>query len=96
MSAGKKHLSLTSKRETVNLLVNSCVVNPVQSVKGYPQKKGVNPVNCHYTEIKHVKDASCVDHLSFVNFVTNVPTVAPVALPVGAKLHQFWEKWAAI
>ena len=35
--AGKKEL--TSKSETVNLHVNSCVVNPVLFVKGYPQRK---------------------------------------------------------
>ena len=51
--AGKKDLCVASKRETVNLHVNSCVVNPVHFVKGYLQKKGVNPVNCqNYTEIK--------------------------------------------
>ena len=92
----KKDLSVTSKRETVNLHVNSCVVSPVHFVKGYPQKKGANPVNCqNYTEIKYTKDVSCVDHLSSVNPVTDVPTVAP-DLPVGTKLHQFWEKWAAL
>ena len=32
--------------------------------------------------------------MSSVNLVTNVPNVAP-DLPVGARLHQFWEKWAA-
>ena len=44
--AGKKDLSVTSKRETVNLHLNSCVVSPFHFVKRYPQKKGVNPVNC--------------------------------------------------
>ena len=92
--AGNK--DLTSKSETVNLHVNSCVVNPVLFVKGYPQKNGVNPSYCyHYQRIKCVKDVSCVDHLSSVNLVTNVPTVAP-DLPVGARLLQFWEKWAAL
>ena len=42
-----------------------------------------------------MKDVSCVDHLSSVNLVTNVPAVAP-DLPVGARLHQLWEKWAAL
>ena len=42
-----------------------------------------------------MKDVSCVDHLNSVNLVTNVPIVAP-DLPVGARLHQFWEKWAAL
>ena len=82
---------VTYKNETVNLLVNSCVANG-HSVTGLQQKKGVNPYYCHnYTEIKYVKDVSCVGHLSFVNLVTNVPTAA-VDLPVGARLHQFWEK----
>ena len=36
----------------------------------------MNPNYCHnYTEIKYVKDVSCVGHLSSVNLVTNVPTV---------------------
>ena len=39
------------ERKTVNLHVNSCVVSPVLFVKGYPQKEGVNPINCqNYTE----------------------------------------------
>ena len=86
---------LTSKSETVNLLVNSCVAN-AHSVVGLPQKKGVIPNYCHnYTEIKYVKDVSCVGHLSSVSLVTNVPTVA-TDLSVGARLHQFWEKWEAL
>ena len=74
--AGKNDLSVMSKRETVILHVNSCVVSPVHFVKGCPQKKGVNPVNCqNYTEIIYMKDVFCVGHLSSVNLVTNVPTV---------------------
>ena len=66
---------LTSKRETVNLLVSSCVAN-AHSVTGLPQKKGVIPIDCHnYTEIKYVKDVSRVGHFSSVNFVINVPVV---------------------
>ena len=42
-----------------------------------------------------MKDVSCVGHLSFANSVTNVPTVA-INPPVGARLHQFWEKWEAL
>ena len=45
--------------------------------------------------IKFVKGVSCVDQLSFVQNVKNVPVVAP-DLPVGARLQQFWEKWAAL
>ena len=85
-----KSRDLTSNSETVNLLVNSCVAN-VDSVSGLPRKKGVILSYCHnYTEIKCVKDVSCVGHLSSVNLVTNVPTVA-IDLPVGARLHQLWE-----
>ena len=42
-----------------------------------------------------MKGISCVDQLSSVNLVTNVPTVVP-DLPVGARLLQFWGKWAAL
>ena len=91
----EKHRTLNNKSETVFLHVNSCVAN-VHSVTGLPQKKGVNPNFCQkYTEIKYVKDVSCVGHLSSVNIVTNVPTVA-INPPVGARLHQFWEKWKAL
>ena len=70
-----KDRDLTSKSETVNLLVKSCVAN-AHSVIGLPQKKGVIPNYCYnQTEIKHVKDVSCVGHLSSANIVTNVPTV---------------------
>ena len=63
---------------------------------GLPQKKGVNPSYCHnYTEIKYVKDVSCVGHLSSVNLVTNVPTAA-IGLPVGARLYQFGKKWETL
>ena len=86
---------ISSKSETVNLNVNSCVAN-VHSVTRLPQKKGVNPNYCHnYTEIKHGKNVSCVGHLNSANIVTNVPTVA-INPPVGARLHQFWEKWEAL
>ena len=33
--------------------------------------------------------------LEAANIVTNVPTVA-INPPVGARLHQFWEKWEAL
>ena len=89
-----KDKKLPSKSEAVNLLVHSCVAN-AHSVTELPQKKGVNPNNCHnYTEIKYMKDVSCVG-LSSANLVTNVPTVA-INPPVGARLHQFWEKWEAL
>ena len=41
-----------------------------------------------------MKDVSCVNQLSFVQNVTIVPIAAP-DLPVGARLHQFWETWEA-
>ena len=63
---------------------------------GLPQKKGANPNCCQmYTQIKYVKDVSCVGHLSSVNLVTNVPPVVTNP-PVGARLHQYWEKWEAL
>ena len=42
-----------------------------------------------------MKGVSYVNQLSSVQNVTNVPPVVP-NLPVGARLHQFWEKWAAL
>ena len=45
--------------------------------------------------IKHVQGVSCVNQSSSVQNVTNVPPVVP-NLPVGARLHQFWGKWAAL
>ena len=87
-----KNRDLSSKTETVNLLVNSCVAN-AHSDTGLPQKKGVIPNYCHNsTEIKYVKDVSCVGRLSSVNLVTNAPTVA-IDLLVESRLHQFWKKW---
>ena len=61
--------------------------NHVPIAGGSPQKKGVNPD--HRVPIKSVKGVSCVDQLSSVQNVTNVPLVVP-NLPVGARLHQFW------
>ena len=48
-----------------------------------------------YTEIKYVKDGSCVGHLGSVNLVTNAPPVV-MDPPVGARLHNFGEKWEAL
>ena len=45
--------------------------------------------------LKYVKDVCCVDQFSFIKPVTNVPTVA-LDLPVGARLHEFWETWEAL
>ena len=63
-----------------------------------PQKKGVNPNYCYnHTEIpgKTCKRCFCVGHLSSANIITNDPTVV-INPPVGARLHQFWEKWEAL
>ena len=86
---------ISSKCETVNLLVNSCVAN-AHSVTGLPQKKGINLNYCHkHTDIKYVEDVYCVGHLSSVNLVTNVPTAA-IDLPVAARLYRFWKKWETL
>ena len=42
-----------------------------------------------------MKGVSCVDQLSFVQNVINVPVAAP-DLPVGNKMHHFWETWSAL
>ena len=67
------------------------VASHVPFAGGLLQKKGINPD--HQRAIKSVKNVSCVNHLSSVKNVTNVPPVVS-NLPVGARLHQFWEKWA--
>ena len=84
-----------NSKVTLDLNVNFCVAN-AHIVTGLPQRKGINPNACQmYTEIKYVKDVSCVGHLSSVNLVTNAPH-AVIAPPVGARLHQCWEKWEAL
>ena len=69
------------------------VANHVLFAEGSSQKKDVMPD--HQMLIKSVKNVSCVDQLSSVHNVTNVPLVAP-NLPVGSRLHLFGEKWAAL
>ena len=89
---------MTNKKQTVRTLTvnSSLAVSHVHFANRYPQKKGVNPTYCYLSpEIKHVSDVSCVDHLSFAKNVTNVLPVLP-DLPVGARLHQFWKKWATL
>ena len=84
-----------NSKVTLNLNVDSCVAN-AHIVTGLPQRKGVNPTYCQmYTEIKYVKNVSCVGHLSSVNLVNNAPH-AVTDPPVGARLHQCWEKWEAL
>ena len=83
------------KKVTVTSHVDFCVAN-AHSVTGLPQNKGINPNYCYkYTEIKYVKDVSCVGHLSSANLVTNAPPVV-ISPPVGARLHNFWEKWEVL
>ena len=83
------------KKVTVDLNVDFCVAN-AHIVTGLPQRKGVIPNCCQmYTEIKYVKNVSCVGHLSSANLVTNAPPVATPP-PVGARLHKCWEKWEAL
>ena len=83
------------KKVTLNLNVDFCVAN-AHIVSGLPQRKAINPNFCQmYTEIKYVKDVSCVGHLSSVNVVTNTPPVVTNP-PVGARLQKCWEKWQAL
>ena len=48
-----------------------------------------------HPEIKYVKDVYCVDHLRFVQNVTNVPIVA-IDLPVGGQIAPILGKWVAL
>ena len=83
------------KNSKVTLNVDSHVAN-AHIVTGLPQRKGVNPNACQlYTEIKYVKDVSCVGHLPSVNLVTNAQH-AVLDPPVGARLNQCWEKWETL
>ena len=99
----QRTVNLAQSPETLNvktiqtprtLFVNCSVVNPVLFAQGLSQKEDVSPiiVKCHKTELKYVKDVSCVDQLSPVSPVTNVPTVAQ-DLIVGARLQSFWKTW---
>ena len=54
-------------------------------VVGHPQKKRLSPI---VNQVKSVKGVSCVDQLSFVQNVTNVPVVSQ-NFHVGSRLHQF-------
>ena len=81
---------ITSNRETrTQLPLYYPVVYHVPFAGGSPQKKGVIPE--HQRSIKSVKGVSCVNQLSSVPNVTNVPLVVP-NLPVGSRLHEFWKK----
>ena len=76
-----------------HLTVLSHVASHVPFAGGLPQKKGVMPE--HQESIKSVKGVSCVGQLSSVQVVTNAP-LAVTNPPVGSRLHEFWEKWAAL
>ena len=75
------------------LPVSYHVASHVPFAGGSPQKKGVIPE--HQRSIKSVKGVSCVNQSSSVHNVTNVPLVVPSS-PVGSRLHNFGEKWAAL
>ena len=84
-----------NSKVTLNLNVDSHVAN-AHIVTGWPQRKDINPTFCQmYTEIKYVKNVSCVGDLSSVNLSNNAPH-AVIDPPVGASLHQCWEKWEAL
>ena len=84
-----------NSKVTLNFNVDSHVAN-AHIVTGLPQRKGVNPTFCQmYTEIKYVKNVSCVGHLCSVDLVTN-PQHAVIDPPVGARLKQFWKKWESL
>ena len=84
-----------NSKVTLNFNVDSHVAN-AHIVTGLPQRKGVNPTFCQmYTEIKYVKNVSCVGHLCSVDLVTNAQH-AVIDPPVGARLKQYWEKWESL
>ena len=83
------------KNSKLTLNVDSHVAN-AHIVTRLPQRKGVNPNICQlYTEIKYVKDVSCVGQLPSVKLVTNAQH-AVLDPPVGARLNQCWQKWETL
>ena len=88
----RKDNKITYRSDTC---INSFVVNPVLTAPGLSQKNDISPgVSGCYQEskLKYVKNIFCVDQLSFVKPVTNVPTVAS-NLPLAARLQNFWQTW---
>ena len=84
-----------NRKVTLNFNVDSHVAN-AHIVTGLPQRKGLNPTFCQmYTEIKYVKNVSCVGHLCSVDLVTNAQH-AVTDPPVGARLKQYWQKWESL
>ena len=81
---------LTSKSETVNLLVNSCVAN-THSVTGLPQKKGVIPNYCH----NYNKICFLCRSLEFYKSCHKCSNCC-YRSTCRARLHQFWKKSEAL
>ena len=91
---GKDCHSMTGNLKTRTHLPVFChVANHAPFAGGLPQKKGVNPE--HQRSIKSMKGVFCVNLSSSVQNATNVPPVVP-NLPVWARLHNFWKKWATL
>ena len=74
------------------LNVNCFAVSHVPFIARQPQNKGMGPI---VKPIQYVKGVFCIDQLCSVQPVTNVHIVAQKLL-VGARLIQFWKRWAAL
>ena len=93
----KRLLAGTNQGQTfVDSHVKLNVVFPVLTATGLPQKKGISPVLAAVNQkeclLKHVKGASSVTQLSYVNPVANAH-LAVSNLPVGARFQNFWAVW---
>ena len=94
---GNQECFVTDKKDTVRTLtVNSCLVDHVHFAKQVSAKE-----RCKSQLLSSVcRNKACercflCRSVEFCKNVTNVPTFVP-GLPVGARLHQFWKKWAAL
>ena len=86
---GRDCFILTNSTETrTHSVVNCGVVKLVPFAGGLPQKKGLNPD--HHIAINNMKGVCCVDQLSSVSLVTNVPTVVPDCQPQCSDSPQGW------
>ena len=92
--AGKKDLS-DQQEQDCRLTYKLFCFNPVLFVKGYPQKKGESQLLLSLSKNKVCERCFMCRSLEFCKSCHKCPAVA-VYLPVGATLHQFWEKWAAV
>ena len=91
-------LNVTDKKQTCvdNLQVSLPIVNHVLIAGRHLQKKGKRKADIvQHQSLKYEKNVSCIDHLSFVQNVTNVPVIA-LDRHVGARLHKFWKIWEAL